>query len=131
MIKTIFLHLDNLSNFPGLMNLYDISRIQALRHLAVESYKRFLKLSFSDLLDMDLNGIPLAEDNALCLERMGTDRCDQNDICLRIDNRPPAERLYPVDPVGVEMMTPSAAYTSNNSPLTMILNEMIRENRFS
>lgn len=46
MIKTIFLHLDNLSNFPGLMNLYDISRIQALRHLAVESYKRFLKLSF-------------------------------------------------------------------------------------
>ena len=87
MIKTIFLHLDNLSNFPGLMNLYDISRIQALRHLAVESYKRFLKLSFSDLLDMDLNGISLAEDNALCLERMGTDRCDQNDICLRIDNR--------------------------------------------
>ena len=87
MIKTIFLNLDNLRNFPGFMNLYDISRIQPLCHLAVEGYKCFLKLCFSDLLDMDLNGIPLAKDNALCLERMGTDRCDQNNICLRIYNR--------------------------------------------
>ena len=38
-----------------------------------------------------------------------------------------ADKLYPVDPVGVETIIPSASYTSNNLPVTILRNEMILE----